>query len=398
MKLRREFPMPELKVRRSTTSALLLALISARAHANEPQVQWRSNERVIRGDAPVPLVLQVGADVGYLNHTTTIPNEGPFTGTLVAGKSLASFLFDDWIIEGGAGWSFSALYGTTKGENPLEPAIGHRIYTQSGFAEGGLRFRLTPKFNLGVIVQDYFGADLTFSQRRNLVTNMLLGGGMMAVDLLSESGIFRIGATLLAELPDNQRKVLVYGLTLQFGVPLRGYDVLLRQTDVVVRSEKIKKVEVPKVVTRTIVRDVSKYSLPRESFHFGKGQSTLAPEDQSFALELATALRELQANFKTVIIEAHIRASGDAQRDLRLSELRAQSIRNAIVSSGLSPQRVFSAGMGGRNNIEDKAGQSITLVDLSFTGLTNPDLVSETLNSLFRRRAVPETCKGDKCK
>ena len=390
--------MTELQVRRSNAAALVLTAVSAQAYANEPQVQWRSNERVIRGDAPVPLVLQMGADVGYLNHTTTIPNEGPFTGTIVAGKSLASFLFDDWIIEGGAGWSFSALYGTTKGENPLEPAIGHRVYTQAGFAEGGLRFRLTPKFNLGIIAQDYFGADLTFSQRKNLVNNMFLGGGMMAVDLLSESGIFRIGATLLAELPDNQRKLLIYGLTLQFGVPLRGYDTILRQTDVVVRSEKIKKVEVPKIVTRTIVRDVSKYSLPKESFHFGKGQSTLAPEDQSFALELATALRELQGNFKTVTIEAHVRSSGDAQRDLRVSELRAQSIRNALVSAGLSPQRVLSTGMGGRSNIDDKPSQSVTLIDLSFTGLTNPDLVSETLNALFRRRAVPETCKGDKCK
>ncbi|MFZ9519883.1 MAG: OmpA family protein [Silvanigrellaceae bacterium] len=390
--------MPELQFGPLTSATLLLTAIPSLAFADEPQVQFRSNERVIRGPAPVPLVLQLGADLGYLDHTTTIPNEGPFTGTQIAGKALASFLFDDWIIEGGAGWSYSALYGTTKSDNPLEPAIGHRIYTQSGFAEGGLRFRLTPKFNLGLVVQDHFGADLTLSQRKNLVNNMFLAGGMMAVDLMSDSGIFRAGATLMAEVQDNQRKVLIYGFTLQFGVPLRGYDTLLRQTDVVVRSEKVKKVEVPKVVTKTIVRDVSKYSLPKESFHFAKGQSTLAPEDQAFTLELANTLRELQSNFKTVTIETHVRSSGDPQRDMRLSELRAQSIRNAIVSAGLNPQRVLSTGLGGRANIDDKSIGSATLVDLSFTGLNNPDQVSEALNLLFRRKAVPETCKGDKCK
>ncbi len=380
-------------------AALVLAFTPFVASANEPQVFTRSTEKIIRGDAPIPLVLQMGSDVGYFSHTTTIPGEGPFIGSLLTGKALASFLFPDWILEGGAGWGYSALYGTTRSENPSEPTIGHRIYTQAGFVEGGLRFRLTPKFNLGLIVQDYFGADVTLSQRKDLVNNMLLGGGMMAVDLLSESGIFRLGASIMAELPDNQRRVVLYGLTFQFGIPLRGYDVLLRKTDVVVRTEKVQKVDVPRIVTRSVVREVSKYTLPREIFKFSRGQTFVSPEDQSFLLELAQILKQFQNNYRSVTVEAHVKSTGDQKRDQRLSEARAQSIRNVLVSSGLNPQRVLASGLGGKAVSDDRvgAGASITFVELSFSNLTEPDALTDALNVFLKRRSTPETCRGDKC-
>lgn len=388
------------RLQRNLFFQLLLVLSSLSAYAADPQISSRTSEKVIRGEAPLPLVLQLGSDLGYLNHTTTISREGPFSGNLLTGKALASLLFEDWILEGGAGWGYSGLYGKTSSEIPSEPTIGHRVYTQSGFVEGGLRYRINSKFNLGLIVQDYFGADLTLSQRKNLVSNMLLGGGMLAIDLLSDAGIFRIGAIFMAEIPDNQRIVQFYGASLQFGIPLKGYDTLLRKTDVVVRSERIQKVEVPRVVTRTVVRDVSKYSLPRETFHFARGQSALAPEDQTFIFELAQVLKEFQDRYKTVTVEALIKSTSDPQRDFRLSESRAQSIRYALVATGLNGQRVLASGLGGRANLDDKSlGQSsLTLVELSFTGLTQGDVLSDALNNLFKRRATPETCKGEKCK
>lgn len=368
--------------------------------ASDPQISSKTTEKFIRSEPSLPTVLQLGTDAGFLNHTTTINNEGPFTGYYLTGKALASLLLDSWILEGGVGWGFSALYGKTREDNPAAPEIGHRVYTQSAFVEGGLRYRLTPKFNLGLIVQDYFGTDLTLSQRKGLVRNMLLGGGMLALDLLSESGIFRIGAQLLFEIPDNQRYVQTYGVTLQFGLPLMGYDTLLRKTDVVLRSERIQKVELPRVISRTVVRDVSKYSLPRDAFRFNRNDALLSPEMQSFILELSSALKPLQPYFKTLTIEAQIKASGDPQRELRLSERRAQAIRNALVSTGLGGQRIFAAGLGGRQNIAEYVSGpfSVTLVDFSFTGLSQPDTVNDELNNLFKRYSTPETCKGERCK
>jgi outer membrane protein OmpA-like peptidoglycan-associated protein len=384
------------------TLAPLLASFSLQAAADElPQVYSRNSEKILRGGAPLPLVLQLGIDGGMLSHKTTIPREGPYDGGSLSGKALASFLFDDWLLEGGLGWSYSALYGTIKGENPIDPELGQRIYTQSAFAEAGIRVRLTPRFNIGLIAQDYFGTDLSLSQRKGLVSNMLLGGAMAALDLFGESGIFRIGAQLLAEIPDNNRQVLYYGATLQFGIPLKDYDVLLRKTDVLVRRERVQKIEIPKIITKTVVRDVTKYSLPSGAFRFAKAQSALNPDDQEFAVDLAQTLKQQSTHFKFVTIEAAVKASADPRRDQQLSELRAQSIRNAIVSSVQIPTtRVLAVGLGGRSNVDDRAAPtgSATLVELSFAGLSNPDAVSDALNLLLKRRSTPETCRGDKCK
>jgi outer membrane protein OmpA-like peptidoglycan-associated protein len=382
--------------------ALLVALVPLYSEADDlPQVYTKNTERFVKGDAPLPLVLQVGLDAGLLKNSTTIPREGPFSGAVFAGKTLASFLFEDWILEAGLGWSYSSLYGTTKGENPAVPELGHRVYTQSAFAEAGLRFRLTPRVNLGLIVQDYFGTDLTLSQRQGLVNNMLLGGGMFAIDLLKESGIFRLGAFLLAEIPDNKRQVVNYGATLQFGIPLRNYDIMMRKTDIYVRRERVQKVEVSKVVTKTIVRDLTKYSLPVESFRFYKNQTALNPEDQEFISELGQTLKQVSPYYKLVTVEVTVPETSDPRRDQKISELRALSIRNAIVSAGHMPaQRILARGEGGRQGFAETSpgSTSKTFVDLSFLGLTNPDAVTDALNQLLKRRSTPETCRGERCK
>lgn len=379
----------------------LMAAYSLHAVGDElPKVFTKNSERVIKNSSSLPIAVQVALDGGLLTHTPTIPREGPFSGSLVAGKSLASLLFDNWIVEAGLGWSYSALYGVVKGENPTIPDLGKRIYTQSAFGELGLRFRFTPDFHFGLIAQDYFGTDLTLSQRENLVNNMLLAGGMVGFDILGESGIFRLGGQLLAEVIDNQRQVVYYGATLQFGIPITNNDVILRKTDIVVKRERVQKIEIPKVVTRTVVRDVTKYSLPLDAFRFIRSQTALNPDDQFFASALAQTLKEVATHFKTVTIETAIKPTGDARRDLYLSENRAQSIRNAIVSAGsLQENRILAKGLGGRASLDDRQSAPLpTYVDLSFTGVTNSDAISDALNQLMRRKSTPETCRGEKCK
>jgi outer membrane protein OmpA-like peptidoglycan-associated protein len=386
---------------RARITAIVLSALPAFSQAQEtPQIYARNSERIIRSNEAMPLVVQLGVDGGYLSHTTTIAREGPFVGGFLAGKSLLSFLFDNWIVETGLGWSYSALYGTIKGPNPTDPTLGQRIYTQSAFAEAGMRFRITPRVNLGLVIQDYFGTDLSLSQRSGLVNNMLLGGGLFAIDLLKESGIFRVTGQLLAEIPDNKRQVVLYSAGLQFGIPIQDYDVLLRNTDVYVRREKIQKVEVPKVITRTVQKDVSKLSLPANVFHFEKSKQNLNPSDQPFVFSLGQTLKQQSAHFRTVTIEVTVRSSGQIKQDTLLSDARAQSIRNSIVSSGaLSSERIKAQGLGGRTLPENlNRLYDPTIIDLSFTGLTNPDSVTNAINQLLLRYSTPETCRGDTCR
>lgn len=371
------------------------------AVSSDVQVSSETKEKTLRADPLLPLSLQVGLDSGLLDHATTIPNEGPYSGYLIGGKALASLEFEDWIVESGLGFHYSALYGTTKESNPLSPEIGHRIYTQSAFAEAGLRLRLHPRFNVGLVVQDYFGADLSLSQRRGLVNNMLLGGAAASVDFLGDSGVFRLGAQLLGEVLDNQRKVIYYGATLQFGIPIIGSDTLVRQETVTIRKERIEKVVVPKVVTKTVIREVSKYSVPLGAFNFSKGSGRLNLDDSSLVTELGRILSRFSKQFRTVTIEARVRKSRRPRRDLKLSQERADSIKNTIVSLGLlSASQVSARGLGGHPTVgaHRNARFSLTAIDLSFVDLENETQLRDALTQFFTGRKTPETCRGGQCK
>lgn len=389
-----------------TLLALLFYVMNATspfyAYASDRvEISTESDEKLIKGSAFIPLNLQVGLDAGVFNHTTTIPKEGPFSGYSIAGKGLASLEFENWIIESGLGWHYSALYGTTRDLNPPFTEIGHRVYTQSAFVEAGIRLKLHQRFNIGLIAQDYFGADLSLSQRRGTNDHMLLGGAAASVDFLGESGVFRLGAQLLGEILDNQRQVIYYGATLQFGIPLVGSDTLLRKEKTIIKRERTETVTVPKVVTKTIIKDVSKYSVPARAFRFFKGQGSLSLNDQKLASELGQLLKRFSPSFKQVTIEATVKKTQSPRRDLELSQARADSIKNAIVSLGLlTTAQVKSRGMGGRSNLNERGlGRfSLTLIDLSFTDLVNEPLIIDALTQFFNGRKTPATCRGGQCK
>ena len=365
------------------------------------QVSTQNDEKIIKGSAFLPLSLQVGLDAGVFNHTTTIPKEGPFAGYSIAGKGLASLEFDDWILESGLGWHYSALYGTTQDSNPPFTEIGHRIYTQSAFAEAGVRLKLHQRFSLGLIAQDYFGADLTLSQRRGAINHMLLGGAAASVDFLGESGVFRLGAQLLGEILDNQRQVIYYAATLQFCIPIVGSDTLLRREKILVKREKTETITVPKVVTKTVIKDVSKYSVPAGAFRFYKGQTSLNLDDQKLASDLGQLLKSFSSKFRQVTIEASVKKTRNSRRDLALSQARADAIKNAIVSLGLlTPTQLKARGIGGRVNLNEKGlGQlSLTLIDLSFVDLEDETQINDALTQFFNGRKTPATCRGGQCK
>lgn len=387
-------------------NALLFCIVNLTASfnavaGNRTEISSQSDEQLLKASPTIPLSLQVGLDSGIFNHATTIPKEGPFDGYMVAGKGLASLEFEDWIVESGLGWHYSALYGTTQDVNASFPEIGHRIYTQSAFAEAGVRLKLHPRFNVGFVAQDYFGADLSLSQRRNLVNNMILGGAAASVDLLGESGVFRIGAQLLGEILDNQRKVIYYGLSLQFGIPLIGSDVLVRKEKITVRRERVETITIPKVISKTIIKDVSKYSIPTRTFTFVRGQGALSKVDQKLISELGQILKSYSSKFKQVTIEATVKKSRNSKRDLKLSQERADALRNVIVGLGLlSPSQIKARGMGGRANLDERGlGKfSLTLVDLSFTELEDESQVNSALTQFFNGLKTPETCRGGQCK
>ncbi len=77
---------------------------------------------------------------------------------------------------------------------------------------------------------------------------------------------------------------------------------------------------------------------------FASGQSALSPRAREEVGRVAAVLAQFPEH--RIIVEGHTDAVGQELANQRLSELRAESVRAAIIAEGISPQRVESLGFG----------------------------------------------------
>ncbi|WP_207478420.1 OmpA family protein [Arenibaculum pallidiluteum] len=89
---------------------------------------------------------------------------------------------------------------------------------------------------------------------------------------------------------------------------------------------------------------------------FATGRANLTPGAEARVAEVA---RFLQANPGTTAqIEGHTDSTGSSQTNLRLSEARADSVRDALVRNGIEPQRLQATGYGAARPVSDNGSQS----------------------------------------
>ena len=106
--------------------------------------------------------------------------------------------------------------------------------------------------------------------------------------------------------------------------------------------------EAEKPLTRSLTRAIkvrvkSKVDL-KIPFEFNS--STLAPEAEAQLLQLIDALNKDALSTFRFEIAGHTDASGAAEYNRRLSESRANSVRQFLVSRGVDPSRLESVGLG----------------------------------------------------
>lgn len=92
---------------------------------------------------------------------------------------------------------------------------------------------------------------------------------------------------------------------------------------------------------------------------FASGQAQLVEGGRS-SLEEVVDLLQTEPD-KKIRVEGHTDSSGDAEANLKLSEQRAQAVRDALISLGVASDRISAAGMGEDFPIasnEDEAGRA----------------------------------------
>jgi outer membrane protein OmpA-like peptidoglycan-associated protein len=87
---------------------------------------------------------------------------------------------------------------------------------------------------------------------------------------------------------------------------------------------------------------------------FASAKSDILPSAQAKLTEVAEALTQQDPESK-IVVEGHTDAQGSAASNQELSQRRAQSVRDFLVSHGISADRVTSQGFGPTRPVADNA-------------------------------------------
>jgi len=86
---------------------------------------------------------------------------------------------------------------------------------------------------------------------------------------------------------------------------------------------------------------------------FATGRSELLPGAMSTVERLANYLENNPS--KNVLIEGHTDSTGSDETNLQLSQYRANAVRMALVSEGISPRRIMATGLGSSRPVASNA-------------------------------------------
>jgi outer membrane protein OmpA-like peptidoglycan-associated protein len=110
----------------------------------------------------------------------------------------------------------------------------------------------------------------------------------------------------------------------------------------------------------------------KKQVHFANNSAEILPDSQELVHEIADALAR-NPQIRKVEIQGHTDNRGKRERNMTLSQERAQSVRNALVASGVDPARLVAKGYGpdkptapnitARNRARNRRVQLIILQD-----------------------------------
>ncbi len=86
---------------------------------------------------------------------------------------------------------------------------------------------------------------------------------------------------------------------------------------------------------------------------FASGSARLAANAQNQLAEIARALKSPKLAERKILITGHTDAVGSAAANLKLSQKRARSVRQALVKLGIAPTRLETRGLGESQPIAD---------------------------------------------
>jgi len=86
---------------------------------------------------------------------------------------------------------------------------------------------------------------------------------------------------------------------------------------------------------------------------FATGKSTLLPIAQQKLTDVAKALKD--QGFKSLLVEGHTDAQGSADKNMVLSQQRADAVRMDLISNGIPSDKIRAMGIGSTRPVADNS-------------------------------------------
>ena len=262
--------------------------------------------------------LFLGAEIGYLGVSSGVSGEVSKTGFEAGGKISGSHYFDQYVVDLGAGYLYSHVTGQGLGlVKNLE------VTTRSFFAELSPRYRLSPNWQLGPVLQLLAGTDVSYDESE-------------AIN--ERSTIWRIL------------------LDVEFGFSFGRQPAAL--PPVAHTQAPVEAVANPHHPSFAEGRENQiRIYLGEAVLSFAVAKHDMNPKARESLAKLAPLLKESQNSWGHIRVEGHTDSRGSTARNLTLSKQRAGTVADRLIELGISKEKITIAGFGPAQPIDAAPNQ-----------------------------------------
>lgn len=338
---------------------------------------------------PTGFVPYIGLGAGYMGYNKNYDVEGAPANALLLGSYYTP----------GQKGVFDLGYGIATQQFSQTAAPARAI--QTGVLEVAGRYQSESRWQTGLVYNTLFDRGNYYDARQ---ADAQLGGVQLLKELnMGSEGLARIGGRYMTGLNTNTAVNTVM-IDLQF-----GWDPGLRRQSMsqqamlpppapTVRtpaSEMREKEKMDRSAERHMKhqRKVSKNAVisgddlfGRKTLQFGVNSAAVRGSDKEMLGRLAKALEENPGLYDKVELIGRADRTGSAQRNMVLSEQRAEAVKSTLISQGLSSDKITTTGVGSRQpasvGMAGKGSPAERRVELRFTGVTDPDELRSVLSKV----------------
>lgn len=335
--------------------------------------------------------IYVGGNMGYSTLSTTVPGEIGTTGYQWNLKGLYSHYFDRWVVDFGGGFFLNHMQGDYI-------SGGHvRIATQALLVELSPRYRISPRWQVGLVVNPLFGTDVSFDDNDavDVAAFTLMAGARVEYETPGESSRWRFGLQAMKKLTATERNLWLVQADIQFGFPWASSPKEVEpqpQPAPLAAAPVARPAPSPRPNRAQIVQTSArslKIMLPEAVLRFGTAKADLKEDAQALIREVSDYLAAHQGLWENLRVEGHSDKRGGRALNISLSRSRANAVAAVIRKSGIPRSKITTAGFGpdrllnNGNSIEDHAVNR--RVELHLINIKDVETITRELEAIADR-------------